>query len=245
MAFHNIRDKYGRFTKKKARASRAKKPQVVIPPLATILNIFLLDDSGSMYNKADATVNGFNEVVDICKTASKTTGVTYRDILVTFGELEYYKWKEGSTYLSMIPAIGKHYYSPSQNGTALYDAILDSITCAENLLKADKDTEYRVVLTVFTDGRNNVNGYKMNQLKLTIEERRNQGWVINFIGAGEDSVIKKEAAKIGIDFTNTLSYVNTSAGTRGAMGKMSAASMNFAEAVSQREEKTVGFFANK
>ncbi len=241
MSFHNVRDKYGRFTKKKA----ARKPRVKAKPLPTILNVFLLDDSGSMDAKVDATVEGFNSVVDTSKKASETTGVKYRDILVIFGEPMGYHWSEGSTYLSNIPSIGKRLYRPRQGSTALYDAVLESVTRIDNLLNADKATEYRVVLTIFTDGLNNVNNYKMNQVKLVIEERRKAGWVINFIGAGEESIIRAAAGSMGIDFSNTLAYVNTSKGTRGAMGQMATSAMDFTEAVSKRKEKTVGFFAKK
>lgn len=241
MSYHNVRDKYGRFTKKKAaRKSRAK-----AKPLPTILNVFLLDDSGSMASKIEATVEGFNSVVDSSKKASETTGVKYRDVLVIFGEPQGYYWSEGTTYLSVIPSIGKRLYRPNQSSTALYDAILDSMTNIHNIMNIDKTTEYKVVLTVFTDGLNNVNQYKMNQVKLSVEERRTQGWVINFIGAGEEAVIKRVAETMGIDFSNTLAYRNTSLGTRGAMGQMASASMDFAEAVSKKIDKAVGFFAKK
>ncbi len=77
-----------------------------------------------------------------------------------------------------------------------------------------------------------------------ITKKIKEGWVINFIGAGEKQFVEQVATSIGIFASNSLAYNNTSQGTSTAMNKMSASRSTYTSNVSKGIVATDGFFSN-
>lgn len=248
MSFHNLRDKLGRFRPMKR--SERKLKLTNRPPVAkgkNILNVFLLDDTGSMQSKVSATVDGFNQVLSDAEKASKDTGVKSTDVLALFGEEGHfvvndrvnklYFWRYG------VSTEGVTLYQPSRPRTALWWAVCEAIKLTDDKLKSmPKNT--KVILTIFTDGENNQSYEYETNAKVLVELKQSLGWVINFIGAGERDHIQKMSQSIGIFASNTLNYNNDPIGTRKAFNKMSKSRTAYTSNVASGTAVHDGFFAS-
>lgn len=241
MSFHNLRDKFGKFRPATRREKAAKKPakkttskRQVLKPVKKkhILNVFLLDNTGSMEEKVPATVAGFNKVIAEAEQTKKDTGIDTTETVILFGELGHFEIMDKVQPLSdgraswpwraSSPVPNTHAYNPMRPRTAIWWSVKRAIEHATMQLEIlPKDT--KVLLTIFTDGENNDGHEYQSETKQLVEQKKAEGWVINFIGAGEENYIKSMSGKIGIFASNTLAYDNTSIGTATAMRKMSAA----------------------
>lgn len=236
MSYHNIRDKYGRFTKKSTttpRKPRAKKEEPA--PKKSILNFFLLDDTGSMQSKVDATIEGFNQVLADGIKASKDNNVASVDVLVKFGETGHFKVQTTAHELNRA-----NYY-PNRGGTALWWALAEAI---DYINTANYGTD-KIILTVFTDGENNESYHYEIIAKNLVEQHQAKGWVINFVGAGTKEQIQKASSSVGIFASNTMSYANNSAGTKVAMRSFSNSRAAYTSAVADGVDSNIGFFSNE
>lgn len=201
-----------------------------------ICNMFLLDDSSSMDwdNKREATIDGFNQVLQDIKTDK--SGVKSNDVLFKFGSPGNFD------VIEKITELNKDNYHPKQNSTALYDSIVKTIDYTEGYIKNIPSP--KVVLTIFTDGEDNSSKNSSNNVKKLIDTKVKQGWVVNFMGAGEDAFVKKTAATMGINMMNTNSYQNTGLGTTQAFNTFSKANQSYRSKVSKGTDSNIGFFAN-
>lgn len=251
MSFHNLRDKLGRFRPVKAsdKKLKAAKPKAKAKKHHHILNVFLLDDTGSMSSKVPATVEGFNKVLNDAIQASKDTGVKSTDVLALFGEFEYFIVRDRIANLCHIMervgfnTPGTMVYQPSRPRTALWWSVCEAIKLTEERLKLmPKDT--KVILTIFTDGENNQMYEYETTAKVLVELKQSKDWVINFIGAGEKEYIQKMSQSIGIFANNTLNYSNDSKGTKRAFSKMSQSRTAYTSNVAAGTESNIGFFAS-
>lgn len=252
MSFHNVRDKTGRFAPKPKRGrplgSKAKSKAKPVEA-KHILNVFVLDDTASMSNKVDATIEGFNQVLADAKKSSSELGVVNYEAFSKFGVAGNATWKVGDVKpLSSRQGAGWPYkiedviYNPSQGGTALWDAIIVLTGRTEEYLRT-LPVGTKVIFTIFTDGENNQLNELLPTAKRLVEIKQSEGWVINFVGAGEEQFIRKMSQSVGIFASNTLSYVNNSVGTRNAMMNFSNARTNYTKAVADGVESNVGFFS--
>lgn len=223
------RDKFGRF----ASSSRGKKKRTAGKKKGTILNVFLLDNTGSMSSKVSATVEGFNQVLS---DAAKVKGVTQVESLALFGEFGHFK------VAPKVEPLTIESYRPNRSSTALWWAVVQAIEHTDKLLK-DLPKDTKVILSIFTDGDNNaVHEYQANA-NVLVDLKKSQDWVINFIGAGDQAFILKMSNSIGIFANNTLSYANNSAGTRSAFDKMSKSRVAYTSAVADGQSvSNDGFF---
>jgi hypothetical protein len=260
MSFHNLRDKLGRFrpaSKKKntRRASVKAKPvdRPLLKPASKekhIFNVFLLDDTGSMMSKAAATVAGFNKVLADASKASLENNIKSTEVLALFGELNHFVIKDKiktlipptSEIFSTISTTTDVYY-PARPHTALWWAIVQAIEWTKYKLW-DMPLATKVVLTIFTDGENNDAYSYFNAARELVKAKQSEGWVINFIGAGDDVFIKQMSDSVGIFASNTMSYANTSAGASRAFDKMSRARVGYASKVAAGTDGVMGFFSN-
>jgi hypothetical protein len=239
MSYHNIRDKFGRFrpasrrekAAKKAAKKAVKKSRVLKPVKKKhILNVFLLDDTGSMESKVPATVEGFNKVISEAAQTANETGVPSTDTLILFGELGHFEIQDKTLPLSdgrprtfnitnttNSVLNGVIRYNPQRPRTALWWSVKRAIEHATMQMEIlPKDT--KVILTIFTDGEDNVYQF-MREAKELVKAKQAEGWIINFVGAGEKEYVEKMSANIGIFASNTLSYMNDDDGTRSAFNK--------------------------
>lgn len=236
--YHNVRDASGRFTKKSTKTAKKKVVKATkVAKTKEILNVFVLDDSASMWGKRQVTIDGFNEVLVASELSAKTDKVNSTDILCTFGERGHFK------VVGAVKKLTNATYNPSQGGTALWDAIIRGIDFTESLVKT-KPAGTKVIFTIFTDGQNNLLYDLQSKAKELIDAKNAEGWVINFMGAGNDILVKTVANSVGIYAANTMSYSNDKVGTASAFDTLSKAKSLYSSKVSRGIDSNVGFFAN-
>lgn len=233
--YHNIRDKFGRFAKKKA-TNRKKATAPKKTEKKTILSVFVLDDSASMASKQDVTINGFNELLTHGRLDGKKNNVIINEKLVTFGEHNNEKWFDSISELTPWT------YRPDQGWTALYDAIGFAIKKTELLLtKLPKNTQ--VLISIFTDGYdNNSKIWNPQSINSRIKEVQQKDWTVTFIGAGSKEQIERVAHDIGVYASNTMNYTNNVAGTQTAFATVSSARSAYTTKVAKGAVVTDGFF---
>lgn len=250
--YHNIRDKAGRFSKDGATKRKSGKKKKVPAKINSIFNVFLLDDTGSMQDKVEATVEGFNQVLADGKLASKKANVLNFEAFSKFGRRGKQSWNVGnvlpltSTWpnAAVWPSpTGDNTYNPHEPETALWEAVVKTIQRAEIEL-GQYPHGTKVIFTIFTDGENNC-AYEYEILaNQAIERKKKDGWVINFMGAGDQKTMERISGSVGIFAGNTLGYENTSKGTRSAMNKMSASRVTYTSSVGAGQTvSNDGFFS--
>lgn len=237
--FYNVRDKSGRFVKKDTIVvvKKARKPKIVkqkVNPI--ILNVFVLDDSVSMQSKRDATIEGFNSVLNDAR--SVIDNITSYEYLCKFGlRGNFYK------YSGVVDKLTHGNYNPNQGATALWDAIIEGLKYTAQLAGKYNNGNLKIIFTIFTDGQENSSAvgaqYEAQQL---IKKYQDMGWVINFIGAGEKKQVETVADSVGIFMSNTMNYSDDIAGTTKAFNKFSVSNTSYRSTVSTGEDSNIGFF---
>jgi len=235
--YHNVRDKYGRFSSKKKTTKKTRKTASKPKSTPHILSVFVLDDSVSMSPKVFPTINGFNEVLASGKLDAVKNNVVLHEYLSKFGSPGNNTWQQN------VEALTNSSYRPGQGSTALWDAVGFAMKKIEETLPVlPKDTQ--VLLTIFTDGEENSSRVWNNDLiKNRIQQKQAEGWTITFIGAGDEAEVQAVAQNVGIFATNTMSYANNSAGTQAAFASVARSRSSYTKKVSQGEAVTDGFFA--
>jgi hypothetical protein len=224
----------GRFGSKKVEATK-KVPKRVKKVKSQFINI-LLDRSMSMSSVKYETQLGFNKIVrDTHETAVKEKVKTYWGFS-EFGNPYNESYMFSTEHLSPIK------YNPQDTSTALYDGIGYIIKQIDHYLtQVPEDTN--VVLIIQTDGEENSSKkHSAEGIKALIEDRRNKGWNISFVGAGDFTSVEKVSTSLGIFSSNTLSYTGDRFGTTTAFNRMSDATANYTRSVSKGETKNIDFF---
>jgi len=236
--YHNVRDKYGRFSKKKRTTKKVvKNPVARKPKVKDILSVFLLDDSSSMSPKRDVTISGFNELLVSGQLDAARNKMRLHERMVKFGSPYNEVWHEN------IQSLTGYTYNPQQGRTALWDAVGFAIQRAEKVLM-DFPSNTQVLLTIFTDGEENASRiWNEGTIKARIQQKQAEGWTITFVGAGDKAQVEKVAVNVGIFASNISNYVNTSAGTQAAFANVVRSRSLYTKKVSQGEAVTDGFFA--
>jgi len=174
-----------------------------------VYNLIILDKSGSMQDIRKEAVDGFNETLGSIK-ASQLKHLDTQEHFISLAvfcgcgvDMIYDK-----TPIKDADKMTQEQYRPCCV-TPLFDAIGSTV---QKLRKDIKDVADSMgVVTIITDGYENAsNEWTGSAVKSLIEECKEDGWMISFIGAGED--ILKTAATISI--TNTVLWSKTSEGTK-------------------------------
>ena len=170
--------------------------------------VFILDESGSMYDLAADTIGGFNSYVEeqrhqpgeayLTTVAFNTTPRTLHD----------------HVNIKDVPRLTDRDYSPV-GGTALMDAIGTTVTSVGKRLANTPENERpsKVIVVITTDGMENSSmEYTHSQIKEMIQHQQDKySWEFIFIGAGIDAY--SEASRIGIGGLHTMSVAADSLGT--------------------------------
>jgi hypothetical protein len=186
----------------------------------TLLTI-VLDETGSMMKRKDATISGFNEFLDSQK--DKSLGVCHVTLIKFNSEKPsgaevVYKDQD----IDDAPALTPQTYLPNAN-TPLYDAVAFGIKHTEDKYKVanvvlaklagkDKTTAATplVVFLVITDGEENSSQqYGAHDVRGMIETKKKEGWTFAFLGANQDSWAA--AQPLGFDRGNIARYADHSA----------------------------------
>lgn len=236
------RDSKGRFLPKvvepvkTTRKTRSKKASDV-----TQFNVIVLDQSGSMASVKNETILGFNQVLTAAlDEASKNKIKTYYGYTL-FGSIV----TDRVINPNSPKLLNSDTYTPS-GMTALNDAIGSTLKEVQKFISYNKITNPKVVVTILTDGdENNSRTYSSSDIKIMIEEFKNLGWVINYIGAGTDKEVKNYSKSIGIYESNTMSYTaNNTVSTKNTFNKLSEKTRGYTQAVASGSDSNFGFFAD-
>jgi uncharacterized protein YegL len=149
-----------------------------------VYNLIILDESGSMEAIKQATIQGFNELLQSIKHSLKENP--------EIGQFVNYYSFNGSAIKELLPLndasllnfLTDKDYHPD-NMTPLYDAV----GLAVNRLKTSiqHQTNYSVLVTILTDGEENASTeYTHKAIASLINDMRSKGWVFTYIGANHD-----------------------------------------------------------
>lgn len=218
-----------------------------------IYNLIILDESGSMQCVNHATISGCNEVIQNIQATQARYADTQEHVV------SIYAFQTGSVpsryIIKNVPAkatmpISNDDYKPA-GCTPLYDAI--GSTISELKAIAGNNVHALASITIITDGyENSSHRYKGLMVRRLIEQVKEMGWNVNFIGANID--VATEASKLGID--NTLQFTQSNEGTEGmfcainnsqteyfdSMDIEESDSMSDEEIIESRKKRSKSFF---
>ena len=173
-----------------------------------IINLMILDASGSMESIYNQALSGVNETIQTIRMGKKKHPEFGQSLtLASFNSgKNYLNVKYSATPIDEVKEITKEDYIAC-GCTALYDAMGEMIS----ELKRKVTPEDRVLVTVITDGYENASiHWNGPQIKSLVEELRHEGWTFTYIGANQD--VEAVAGSMGI--RNTLSFDTTDEGTK-------------------------------
>lgn len=180
-----------------------------------VLLVYVLDETGSMACVKTPTISGFNEYVDGLRKKDSV-----RMTLTSFSTEQGFRRRCENLELALVPRLDAFNYIPS-GGTPLYDAIADSIASADRMAST-----HDVLFVIQTDGEENSSKeFDRAAIMAKIDERKAKGWTFIFMGADQDAW--KVAQSIGVPAANSVSYDNTSHGTRASFATVAAASSSY------------------
>ena len=173
-----------------------------------IINLIILDASGSMESIYNQALSGTNETIQTIRMGQKDHPELQQCLtLASFNSgKDYLKVKYSVAPIDEVKEITKEDYVAC-GCTALYDAMGEMIS----ELKRKLTPEDRVLVTVITDGyENSSTHWSGPQIKSLVEELRHEGWTFTYIGANQD--VEAVAGSMGI--RNTLTIEETEEGAK-------------------------------
>ena len=174
-----------------------------------VLNLIILDESGSMIGLEKTSVDGVNETIQTIKGSYEQ--LPEQEQLLTFITFSnrgdsYYRTQFNLLPISKVEEFNHASYFPN-GGTPLYDTMGKALTDLEK----EATSSDIVLVTIITDGyENSSREYNQESIKALISRLDEKDWVFTYIGANQDAIL--EAGKMGI--RNAMNYNSTEAGTR-------------------------------
>lgn len=198
-----------------------------------IINLIILDASGSMESIYSQALSGTNETIQTIRMSQKDHPELQQCLtLASFNSgKDYLKVKYSTTPIDEVKEITKEDYVAC-GCTALYDAMGEMIS----ELKRKMTEEDRVLVTIITDGYENSSTHWTGpQIKSLVEELRQTGWTFTYIGANQN--VEEVSYRMGI--RNSLAFEETSEGTKEMFARDSASRRRFMDKLSHM--KMMGF----
>ncbi len=182
-----------------------------------IYNLILLDESGSMKSIEQATILGFNTLLSKMKEIDESIEEqTHFVSLVTFngGRIENVI---SNLPVSEVKNIDSSRYKPA-NSTPLYDAIGISLDKLKKEL--DGQTDYKVLVTIFTDGfENSSKEFSYRAIRLLMDTlQETDDWVFSFVGTDFD--VEEGATSLGIDKKRIMEFDKSNRGVNESFDKL-------------------------
>ena len=166
---------------------------------ASTIITFVLDETGSMADIFDDTVNGFNDYVEVLQ--DQILGEAYFSCLKF--DANHMSWLCEAEELMSVPKLGPDNYSPGSM-TPLYDACMEGIRATEETVE-EAFAPPRVIVVFQTDGFENASRrYRKDDLAAKIDEKKKLDWQFVFLGAGINAYDTTQ--DLGIDPKSTVSY---------------------------------------
>ena len=197
--------------RKKTENNENMKPETVDSTKVAdrVLNLIILDESGSMSGLEKVSVDGVNETIQTIKSSYEQLPEQKQLMtFVTFSD-KYGKPYRKRFEMADISTVDTYQLSEYQPGgrTPLYDTMGETLTELEKVA-----TENDIVLvTIITDGyENSSREYDAEKIRALVKRLDEKDWVFTYIGANQDAIL--EARKIGIN--NAMNYDADESGTR-------------------------------
>lgn len=181
------------------------------------LNVaFIWDMSGSMSRVWDSAIEGANQYI---YDLQQDEGAATTNFSLTIFDTVFENWYV-DVPVADIPPITHERYAP-RGGTALNDAIANTIAELDARLKGDRADE-RVLVVVLTDGHENSSqeygnpnrshiGPGTDRLAALVRTYEQRGWTFSWIGDGLQAQVEEMAANYNIPAGNTMAYTATEA----------------------------------
>lgn len=182
--------------------------------------VFILDESGSMYNLKGDTIGGFNSMIEQQKQIKQTCYVT----TVLFNTTR--KVIHDRERLENIKLMTNNDYMPG-GCTALLDTIGDTIQHISTIHKYIRrsDVPNKTLFVIMTDGYENASHlYNDKMIHDLISEKKKTGWEFMFIGANIDA--EYTAKSYGIDKEMAVNYHADAKGSEVVYGAVNEAVKN-------------------
>ena len=189
-----------------------------------VLNLIILDESGSMHGLEKASVDGVNETIQTIKSSYEQ--LPEQEQLLTFVTFSGRRDSFCRTKLKLSPISQVSEFEPSDyqpgGNTPLYDTMGLMLTDMEEFA-TDSDI---VLVTIITDGyENSSRQYNTEKIKDLVSRLDEKDWVFTYIGANQDAIL--EAGKMGI--RNAMNYDSNVDGTSEMWERENKARMRFME----------------
>lgn len=187
---------------------------------------FLLDDSSSMHQGLEETIEGYNEQVGVVKQHAAEAGPTFYTDVRFNGEVRI---KLLASSLDMMAPINTHTYVPG-GSTALYDAICLTV---EALLNTEGiwDPQTAVLVTIFTDGCDQYSRFFSAKHSKEVIERLEATGRWTFALIGPSASVESLAASVSVKASNVAGYdPSSNIDKRAAFSKVAVASSTYMSA---------------
>ena len=174
-------------------------------PTASVYNLIILDESGSMSGVTRQTITGCNETLNCIRTSAQEDKSMRQFVSIYCFYTEKSRYLMKNAPIEDINDITARDYSP--NGcTPLYDAIGNTVS---ELKTIAHDSETTAKVTIITDGMENASRkWTHSAVVEIIESLKKQGWVFTFIGANIDV----ERTSRGLGITSFMEFDQTDEG---------------------------------
>lgn len=205
-----------------------------------IVNLFVLDKSGSMQSIKQKIISGYNEQLQDIKKLDKENGTESLFGLIVFDSSVVVKYLNEP--INIAEELTDKSYRPD-GGTAFYDAIVDSIKRLEDKLGSDL-SEAKVLITYLTDGEDtSSHRFQPSQAADLIKQfQEDYKWTFSFIGANID--VAALARTLNVSTSNTLNFAATAEGTQLATRSLISARSAYYSKSLKGEDTTTSFFSN-
>lgn len=199
-----------------------------------IYNLVILDRSGSMTPLREAAIKGYNETLDVIRTAQQQYGLEQQNLvtLTLFNNIVTDVYNCDT--VQNIPYLLARDYQPD-GMTAMLDAIGFSLTRLQK--KLNKLENATAVVTIISDGMENASHlYSLDQVVKLIDQLKEQGVMFVFMGTNQN--VAMTASALHIDEYNVFEY-NTE-GMKSAWQSGIKASADYYDRMSQYNKDTKG-----
>jgi len=202
-----------------------------------IYNLIVLDESGSMESIKQATLSGFNEIVQTVKAVeAQNTDQQHFVSLTTFNGVGI-KQPIQAKPVAELQQLDENSYQPNAS-TPLYDAI--GFSCQTLLSQIDKQSPYHVLVTILTDGEENSSEeFSASAVKTLIEKLKKENWTFTYIGANHD--VEKNASSLSI--TNSITFVAEQQQVAQMFEKDKQSRIKYASKIAKNENVDEDYFA--
>jgi len=188
---------------------------------------FVLDETGSMEDIRDQTIDSFNEYLSTLQGRNEKLRMTLTKFNSSNVEIAY-----ENADIEHIKKLNRNNYIP-QHGTPLYDAIGNTIESLKGV--------NNVLFIILTDGlENSSRKYTQKDIFKMIGNKQDIGWTFVFLGADQDKYV---AENIGIQSGNIFNWDGSNVGI-GTSSPMQQLISNTCSFLDSGTVKTSDFFKN-